>query len=187
MMFKNEILENERRHEIYEYIRKNPGLHIRELQRKIGIPLASLQYHLNYMTRRDVIIEEKSEHYTRYYCSKLDSEVKRMLTILRQKRLRDIVMLILVSNKAKYQTLVEALGLPASTVSFYIKCLLENDVIERTKIGYENIYTLKEEDKIGKVLIIYQSTFVDKIVDRWANTWFENHPTKDKPQKEKNT
>jgi len=48
-MFKEEILENDRRRKIYTVIKKNPGLHIRELQRVLDIPLASLQYHLNYM------------------------------------------------------------------------------------------------------------------------------------------
>jgi len=185
-MFKDEILENERRHEIYNIVRKNPGLHLRELQRITNMPLASLEYHLNYMSRRNVIIEEKTGHYTRYYCSVLDPEEKRMLMVLRQKRLREIVMTILVSKKAKYQTIVETLGLPSSTVSFYIKCLMENSIIERTKVGYENIYTLKDEDKISKVLIAYRSSFLDKIVDSWASTWFENRMTSEKRETEPN-
>ena len=84
-MFKEEILENERRQKIYAAIKKNPGLHIRELQRLLDIPLASLQYHLNYMARRNVIVEEKAEHYTRYYCTPLDPEDKKILSVLRQK------------------------------------------------------------------------------------------------------
>jgi predicted transcriptional regulator len=173
-MFKDEILENERRNTIYNCIRRNPGLHIRALQRRLGIPLASLQYHLNFMARRDVVIEEKTEHYTRYYVSKLGSQEKNMLLLLRQKRLREIVMIILLGKKAKHRYIIEQLGLPPSTVSFYIKCLLDNNVIEKTKIGYETIYTLKEEDRISKVLIAYRSSFLDKIVDKWASTWLEN-------------
>lgn len=172
-MFKEEILENQRRHEIYETIKSNPGVYIRELQRIMNIPLASLQYHLNYMARRNVIIEEKAEHYTRYYCSPLDPEEKRILSVLRKKRLREIVMIILVSKKAKYRTIVETIKLPASTISFYLKCLLENGIVERTKIGYENVYTIKDENKIAKVLIAHKSSFLDILVDRWASTWFE--------------
>ncbi|MGA2386702.1 MAG: winged helix-turn-helix transcriptional regulator [Candidatus Bathyarchaeia archaeon] len=174
-MFKEEILENERRRKIYTVILKNPGLHIRELQRIVGIPLSSLQYHLNYLSRRNIILEEKSEHYTRYYCKPLDPEDKRILVILRQKRIRDIVLIMLVNKKAKYRFIFESLGLPASTVSFYLKCLLENNIIERTKVGYENIYTLKDEERIARILVAYQPTFLDKMVDRWASTWVESH------------
>jgi len=184
-MFKEEILENERRSKIYATIKKNPGLHVRELQRIVGIPLASLQYHLTYMASRHVILEEKSEHYTRYYSKPLEPEDKKILSVLRQKRLKEIVMLILVSKKAKYQLIVQTLKLTPSTVSLYLKCLLDNDVIERTKIGYENIYTLKDEDKIAKILITYQSSFLDTLVDKWANTWLENRFGNDTSKEEK--
>jgi len=184
-MFKEEILENERRQKIYATIKKNPGLHIRELQRVLDIPLASLQYHLNYMARRNIIIEEKAEHYTRYYCTPLEPEDKKILSILRQKRIREIVLMILTSQKAKYRFIVETLKLPTSTVSFYLKNLVENNIIERTKIGYENVYTIKNEDRVAKILIAYQSSFVDTLVDKWASTWLENRLGKEKVQDEK--
>lgn len=172
-MFKDEILENERRRKVYETIKKNPGLYVRQLQRIMGIPLSSLEYHLNYMARRHVILEEKSEHYTRYYSKSLVAEDKKVLSVLRQKTMREIVMIILVSKKSKYHFIVQTLKLPSSTVSFYLKYLFDNHIVERTKIGYENIYTLTDEDRIAKVLITYQSSFLDKIVDKWASTWIE--------------
>jgi predicted transcriptional regulator len=179
-MFKDEILENKRRNKIYNIIKVNPGCHIRELQRMLNIPLTSLQYHLNYMARRNIIVEEKSEHYTQYYSAPLDSKDKKILSALRQKSLREIVLIILVSKKAKYQLLIENLNMPSSTVSFYLKCLMENDIIERTKIGYENIYTMKDSESVEKMLIMYQSSFLDKLVDRWARTWLENRFVKEK-------
>jgi predicted transcriptional regulator len=183
-MFKEEILENERRQEIYSVIKKNPGLHVRELQRTLNIPLASLQYHLNYMARRNVIYEEKTEHYTRYFTTPLDAEDMKLLTVLRQKRLREIVLLILVNKKAKYRFIVESMALPNSTVSLYLRTLLDNNIVERAKIGYENIYTLKDEERVSKILIAYQSSFVDKIVDKWAATWLENRSEKGKTKDE---
>ena len=184
-MFKDEILENERRNKIYETINKNPGLHTRELQRIVDIPLTSLQYHLNYMARRHIIVEEKTEHFTRYYSKPLEAADKAVLSILRQKRPREIVMIILVNKKAKYHFIVQTLNLPASTVSFYIKYLLDNQIIERTKIGYENIYTLKNEERIEKILIAYRSSLLDKIVDKWASTWLETRFGKDESEEEK--
>ena len=184
-MFKDEILENKRRNKIYFTINKNPGLHTRELQRILDIPLTSLQYHLNYMARRHIIVEEKSEHFTRYYTKPLEAADKNVLSVLRQKRLREIVMIILVNKKAKYHYIVETLKLPSSTVSFYIRYLLDNQIVERTKIGYENIYTLKDEERIEKILIAYRSSLLDKLVDKWASTWLDTRFGKDRPKEEK--
>ncbi|MEJ2271622.1 MAG: winged helix-turn-helix transcriptional regulator, partial [Candidatus Bathyarchaeota archaeon] len=78
-MFKEEILENERRGEIYEFIKKNPGLHLRELQRRLNLPLTSLEYHIDYMVRKNVLLKESSKHYSRYYVRHLDNEDKRIL------------------------------------------------------------------------------------------------------------
>ncbi len=184
-MFKDEILKNERRSKIYQCIKKNPGLHLRSLQRCLDIPLTSLQYHLNYMVRKKIIYEEKSENYTRYYCELLEPRDREILAFLRQKRLREIVLLVLLNKKANSQLIGETLDLAPSTISFYVNYLVENGILEQTKIGYENIYTLKEEDRIEKILIAYQQSFLDKMVDKWVNTWLEKDAAKDKSDKKK--
>jgi predicted transcriptional regulator len=96
---------------------------------------------------------------------------------LRQKKIKEIVFIILVNKKAKFQFLAESLKLPASTISLYLKYLVDNQIIEKTKIGYENIYTIKDEDRIAKILIAYKSSFLDKIVDRMTSTWLETRFT----------
>ncbi|MGA2387040.1 MAG: transcriptional regulator [Candidatus Bathyarchaeia archaeon] len=184
-MFKEEILENERRSKIYFTLKKSPGLHIRELSRIMGIPVASLQHHLIYMAQRSVIIEEKTGHYTRYYCTPLDDADKKVLSVLRHKRLREIVMMIMLNKKAKYRFIVQSLELPTSSVSLYLKYLFDNGIVERTKIGYENIYTLKNEERIEKVLSAYQSSLLDAIVDKWTSTWLENRSIKQKKKAKK--
>ena len=54
-MFKDEILENENRKKIYETIERSPGIHLREIQRILDMPLTTLEYHLSYMTRKKII------------------------------------------------------------------------------------------------------------------------------------
>jgi predicted transcriptional regulator len=172
-MFKDEILENEKRRNIYSIIEANPGIHLRELQRITNLPLATLEYHLNYMTRKKIIIREADTHYTRYYTKPLDPEDKKILSALRQERMREIVLLTATSGKAKFQFLMDHLDLPRSTLSFYLKYLVDHNILAKDKIGYENIYTIKDEDRIAKVLIAYRSTFLDKLVDKALATWLE--------------
>jgi predicted transcriptional regulator len=180
-MFKDEILKNKRRQELYSFIKTNPGIHQRELQRRLKMPLASLEYHLQYMKRRKVIFEEKEGNYARYYCNPLEPEDKRILLALRHGKLREIVLLTLVKKKASYQDFLESFKLPRSTIYLYLKHLVDNQIIEKTKVGYENFYTVKDEDRIAKVLMAYRSSFLDRLLDSATNIWLDTRFDGEKP------
>lgn len=172
-MFKDEILENEKRRKIYAIIEANPGIHLRELQRNLNMPLATVEYHLGYMHRKKIIFSETDEHVKRYYSKPLDPEDKKVLLALRQKRLREIVLVVLSNQKAKYQFLSDFFRLPRSTLSLYLKYLVDKNVLDRQKIGYENVYTVHDEDRVAKVLVVYKTSFMDTLVDRTLATWME--------------
>jgi predicted transcriptional regulator len=174
-MFKDEILENERRRKIYALVEASPGIHLRELQRILSIPLTTLDYHLSYMIRKKIIFGETEDHHKRYYTKPLDPGDKKVLIALRQKRMREIVLIVLENGKAKSQLLAERLKLSHSTLSSYLKYLVNRNILAKEKIGYENLYTVREEDRVAKVLIAYKPSFLDKLVDRVLDTWMETH------------
>jgi predicted transcriptional regulator len=178
-MFKAEILENENRRKIYLLIEANPGIHFRELQRNLNIPLTTLDYHLNYMVRKKIVFGEKEAQFRRYYTKPLDREDKKVLSALRQKKLREIVLVVTANQKAKYQFLSEYLKLPYSTLSFYLKYLVEKGILEREKIGNETFYTVKDEDRVTKILIAYRTSFLDKLIDKALSTWLESYSGKE--------
>ncbi|MEJ2271623.1 MAG: winged helix-turn-helix domain-containing protein, partial [Candidatus Bathyarchaeota archaeon] len=97
----------------------------------------------------------------------------RILKSLRQKRLREIVILLLQKEKVKYSFLLESLDIPPSTLSFYLKYLTKNNIVGKNKIGYENIYYISERERVAKVLMTYKSSFIDKLIDKTLNTWLE--------------
>src|SRR5665647_856940 len=174
-MFKEEILENENRRKIYVVIDGSPGIHLRELQRVLNMPLTTMEYHLSYMSRKKIIYSETDTHYKRYYAKPLDDEDKKVLSALRQKRLREIVLLILSNGKAKYQFMADYLKIPHSTLSFYLKYLVDNGILLKEKIGYETIYTVKDDDKVVKVLVAYKASFLDKLIDKAVAMWLETY------------
>jgi predicted transcriptional regulator len=174
-MFKDEILENEKRRKIYALVEASPGIHLRELQRALSMPLTTLDYHLSYMIRKKIIFGETEDHHKRYYTKPFDPDDKKVLVALRQKRMREIVLIVLENGKAKSQLLAERLKLSHSTLSSYLKYLVNRNILAREKIGYENLYTVREEDRVAKVLIAYKPSFLDKLVDRVLDAWMETH------------
>lgn len=179
-MFKDEVLENENRRKVYAVIEANPGIHMRELQRTLDMPLTTLEYHLSYMARKRIVFGESDGHYKRFYVHPLDVEDKKILAALRQRRMREIVLYVLSNKKVKYQTIADYFGLSHSTLSFYLKYLVENRVLDKEKVGYENIYTVEDEDRVAKVLVAYKSSFLDKMVDKSLATWLETYSKKKK-------
>ncbi len=175
--FKDEILENENRRKIYSIVDGNPGIHFRELQRVIDIPLTTLEYHLSYMTRKKIVFGEKEGHYRRYYTKPLETEDKKFLCAIRQRKMREIVLFIISRQKARYQSIAESLGLPQSTLSFYLKYLVEKGLLLKEKVGYESIYAVSNEDRMAKLLISYKSSLLDKLVDKTLSAWLESYST----------
>ncbi len=172
-MFKDQILENENRRKIYSLIKSNPGIHLRELQRVSNLPLSTVNYHTEYLRRRKIILNEKEGNLARFYAKHIDENDKRLLKVLRQKRLREIVLFVLVNRRAKSKFIAENLDLPRSTLSFYLKYLVKHNVLAREKVGYNNIYTIINEDELARILVTYKSSFIDKLVDKTLNTWLE--------------
>ncbi len=178
-MFKEEILENENRRKIYSAIETNPGVHLRELQRILDIPVTTLEYHLGYMMRKNIIFAEIDEHYKRFYAKPLNNEDKKILAAIRQQRLRELVIFTLIHKKVKFQSFADYFKLPNSTLSFYLKYLVEKGIFDKYKIGYENIYTVKNENNVAKVLVAYRAGFLDRLIDKTLATWLEAY-SKDK-------
>lgn len=173
----DQVLANENRRKIYEIIEKNPGIHLREIERRLKIPLSTIDYHLNYLVKRKTIVREPSQNragrLTRYYTQPFDKNDKRILAALRQHKLREIVFLILQQKTANFKALNDQLNLPRSSLSFYLNYLVKHDIIDCDRVGYENLYTVKDENRVAKILATYRSSFIDRLVDKAMSMWLD--------------
>jgi predicted transcriptional regulator len=171
-MFKDIVLENSRRNEIYKFVKKNPGLHLREIQRRLKMPLSSLEHHIDYMIRHNVLYKERDGRYVRYFAGQVTEEERRLISALRHKKLREIVLVVLEQKEVKFQDLRTKFHLPSSTLSHYLKHLMERCILRRQKIGYESIYSI-QDPRVEKVLVMYEPSLTDKIVDKVMRTFME--------------
>ena len=171
-MFKDAVLANLRRKKIYSFVKRNPGFHLRELQRRLKMPLSSLEHHIDYMIRHGVLFKQKDGGYVRYFAGESTDEERKLISALRHERLREIVLIILEKKEVKFQDLKNYLDLPASTLSHFLKYLVDRHILRREKVSYENIYSIQDQ-RVIKVLIMYEPSFTDKIVDKVSRTFME--------------
>ena len=98
-MEKEGILKLKARKIIYNYILERPGLHFRELSRELKIPKSTLEYHLSYLKKLELIKAKSNGRYHRYYAMKQVGRIdKEILNVLRQEVPLKIVILLLVGG-----------------------------------------------------------------------------------------
>ncbi|MCS7103435.1 MAG: winged helix-turn-helix transcriptional regulator [Candidatus Korarchaeum sp.] len=59
------------RNVIMEYLRTNPGAHMRQMARDLGMSLGSLRWHLNVLERRGLVRERRKGNMTEFYPSEI--------------------------------------------------------------------------------------------------------------------
>ena len=94
-----EALALEVRRKIYDEIKASPGLHFRELQRRVNLATGSLQYHLDYLGKKHLVKMVKEKKFTRFYLIREGFEQEREMGVLRQESMRKIVLLLLHKKK----------------------------------------------------------------------------------------
>lgn len=86
MIPKENILDLKIRRDLYDFIDKHPGLHLREISRRINIPRTTIRYHLKFLKKQELIKEKFEGRYKRIYITKkMGTEDKKILSLLRQR------------------------------------------------------------------------------------------------------
>ena len=174
---KEKSLEIKIRRKIFNFISKHPGIHEREISRKLKIPLSTLDYHLIYLLKRELIVGKSDGHYKEYYVQgKLSVRDQQVFSVLRRKVTRRIILLILQNESINHGDIGKDLGLAASTISFHLTKLVELEIVDSFKKGKESWFFIKDPDYVSDLVIRNKKSFYDDAVDRFVDTWVDLHP-----------
>jgi len=119
------------RRNIYQYILLHPGLHEREISRKIKIPYTTLRYHLNYLEKKGLILVQHYKKYVRYYPSDyMGREEKEIISCFRRKTSFKIVLFLSVYQIGSRYEISKNLEKSPATISYHLKKLIDAGIIE---------------------------------------------------------
>ncbi len=167
-------LELEARRTIYEFVVSSPGTHLREIQRQIDLPLGTVEYHLKYLVDKEMLVEKTEGNYKRYYPIGMYGSVdKKLLSLLRQEIPRRIVMKLLLNPGINFKALSEGFHVSASTLSYHLSKLVKGEVVRKIKKGRESLYYVNNQEEVAKVLLTHRKSFLDGLVESFANLWEE--------------
>ncbi len=165
----DDILELETRRKIYDTILKNPGLHLSKIADLLQMRISHVEYHVHYLEKHDIVTTDKTTGYLRFYIKgTVGIQDKRYLSILRQKTLLRIVIFLLKKEPVKRKDILENVTVSNSTLSYHLKKLLKNNIIEVQGQGENKGYQLKNKEEIIKWLIQYKPF---DLYEGFENVW----------------
>ncbi|MFA4907327.1 MAG: winged helix-turn-helix transcriptional regulator [archaeon] len=167
----------ESRNSIYKSISKNPGLHFRELQRRTKLAVGTLQYHLDYLQKNHLVRGEREGKFVRFYSvrAKTIGEETKIMPLLRHESMRHIVLYLMEKQRATNKVIARETGLSPSTVSWHLKKLAESGVIIKKRSGKKSFFSVANKSDVGKLLVHYRKSFLDGLVDGFAEIWKEEY------------
>jgi len=164
------------------FVQRYPGVHLREIRRRIGIPIGTLDYHLYRMGKEGLITVRFQGGYK--CCYPGTSEVERapipveeqvLLALLRQPLPRAILLHLYLEGPTGPAELMEALGTTPPNLSYFLKRLEAAGVVLREGVGAGRTVRLKEPKHVHAVLLKYPP-LPETAVDRFLQFWGELHP-----------
>ncbi|KAF1077241.1 winged helix-turn-helix transcriptional regulator [Methanogenium sp. MK-MG] len=140
------VFENDTRRKIYDCIRKNPGIHMRAIVKETDVSLGTLRYHINQLCKNHnlAILEERG--HTHYFENSGTYSVSQqnVLKHMRNSTTRKILEVLAANPSATRKDISESLGITGSTITWHMKRLEEDGVIDVRNEGRFVQYRISE-------------------------------------------
>jgi len=164
--------ELESRRDIYRAIDTSPGVHFRELLRRLDYAQGTVQYHLRWLADHDLVESEADGDYTRYYPAKeFAPEDKATLSALRRTYSRELIAHLAAAGPLTTSELAERVEKSGSTVSWHLSHLHDVDLVEKHREGRRVEYALSDRDRVLKLYATYEESFTDRVLDNVLDIW----------------
>ncbi|MFX0181543.1 MAG: hypothetical protein ACFE95_00575 [Candidatus Hodarchaeota archaeon] len=122
---------------VKETIGNEPGISLREIQRKTGLAMGVIQYHLNHLESKENQISSVKFGRCKHFFdnqSRYSNEEKLWLLLVRNEKIHSILDYLGKNNdksdRCYQKDLVYNMGYSRSLVSYYVKILKENGIVE---------------------------------------------------------
>lgn len=141
----DEILNNEKRKIIYQFILNNPGTYFYKIVTQLGISNHVVVWHLKMLLKFDLIQVEKVENHDVYFDSNFNIKNSKFAYITSQEKGKKIIEYLRQNDFGLSKSqLSKELKMHPNTISKYLKMLEQFNVIIKKKVSKRVIYFLNE-------------------------------------------
>ena len=131
---------------IFEHIVMNPGTHFRGICDALDLSVGVVQYHVDRLVSLGMIVFRRDQRYKRFFEARRyrDDELT-VYSLLRRDTTRRILGYLDDNGGAYHQELVKRLGLSSQTVTWHIRLLRSEKMIDSTPEGVGTYYEIDGE------------------------------------------
>ncbi len=177
-----ELLELETRRDIYNLVYSQPGLHLREIQRQLGMHVNLVEYHIHQLIGSELVVSVHQGGYNRFFpaqapgsdrqVDRLTSQEKRVLGMMRQPMPLRIMVYLLATGSSQHKDICDHLGCAPSTLTYHMKKMVKGQMVVQTTAGEGKGYHLSDRRSVARLLMLYKPAPFDQ-VDAFSELWLD--------------
>src|SRR5207247_3043007 len=112
------------RERVLALVAAQPGLHLRELPRRLGLSLRSVRYHLENLEEHDLVAPHRSGRFARWFSAgAFSTDDRTLISALRVRGQRTILSALLEKGSMRFAALERGTGLSAARLVRYLGSL----------------------------------------------------------------
>lgn len=133
---------------VLDFVRKYPAIHVREVERRLGLPDRLGAYHLRRLERDGLVRSTRDHGFLRYWPAKTlrlrPSKDARRLHLLRRDHPSQIAVLLAASGESSPTHLAAALGIAKATASYHLGRMSKAGLVSDRTEGRNRLYRLTD-------------------------------------------
>ena len=153
-LFKEDILTNETRRKIYEYVLANPGAHEREIRTAFELGSYMAYRHLTLLENFGFIRKKAYQNKSVYFPIDFDEAMEENILLLHPELSKKVYECIQENDELRLTDLKEILQIPYSTLQSHLDQLVEGGVIKKIKKGTTTYYASSDHEEHEDVVEI---------------------------------
>lgn len=154
-------------------VHQSPGIHLRELQRILGMSFNSIRYNTEKMTISGEIICEKGVGYSRFYPPDMTEKDRLVYSISRNRTSYRILTELSKDSLLTNKELAARTGFAKSTISEHVHTLLAANLVKLTLSEEGNFKVeLQDRDRITRLIEeLSRSASQNDMVQNFVELW----------------
>jgi predicted transcriptional regulator len=156
------MIRNERKSELVEIIKKNPGVKFREIMRFSGMKNGVLSHHLTKLEQDGIVQVKREPRQTRFFPLHISDNESKIIKALRRQTPKDIIEALILNEKLAFKAIVKEANKSPSTVSLYLSQLVKDGIVIIQTINRKKMYMLADKQTIDKLIDEYHPRLIEK-------------------------
>ena len=161
----------ETRRRILQLVNQYPGLHLREVQRRVKSSVHLVEYHLNVLERLSLVESHEEGGYRRFFPAQggragLTPQERSWLSLLRQNVPLGVTLYLLDRTRATHGELADVVPVTKSTLTYHLKNMERAGLVAREP---SKALRLARPDEVLAILRAHRPT--PDLVAAWGEMW----------------